>query len=89
LLSGPIVIGFEATLTSGSWANYTTALKIDWVGSQNNYSLVSEEIPVNTTCPDCVINPVIVDTPEPMTLAVLGTGLAGLAVVRRRRRYGP
>ena len=83
----PIVIGFEATLLPGdSWANYSTALKINWVGTQNNYSLVSEDIPINTSCPDCVINPVvIVDASEPMTLAILGMGLLGMVVVRRRR----
>jgi hypothetical protein len=53
--------------------------------SQNNYSLVSADIPVNTTCPDCVINPVIIDAPEPAALALLGTGLLGLAAVRWRR----
>jgi hypothetical protein len=84
LITGPVTLVFSATLTTGTWAGYTTALKIDWVGSEKNYSLVSEEIPVNTTCPDCQITPVIVDTPEPMTLAVLGVGLLGLGVVRRR-----
>ena len=35
---------------------------------------------------DVGINPVIVDTPEPATLAVLGMGMIGLGAVRRRRR---
>jgi hypothetical protein len=81
----PIVIGFEATLLQGdTWSNYVTSFKIDWVGSANNYDLVSRGIPVNTTCPDCVINPVIVDAPEPLSIAVLGMGLIGLAAARRR-----
>jgi hypothetical protein len=82
----PIVIGFEATLLPGdSWANYSTALKINWVGTQQNYSLVSEDIPINTSCPDCVINPVIVATPEPMSIALLGLGLLGTVAFGRRK----
>lgn len=39
-----------------------------------------------TITPDVDINPVIVDTPEPVSMALLGSGLVGLAVARRRRR---
>jgi hypothetical protein len=83
-----IVIGFEATLLPGdSWADYSTALKINWVGTANNYSLVSEDIPVNMTCPNCVINPTVVDASEPYSIALLGFGLLGtLAAVRRKAR---
>ena len=35
---------------------------------------------------DVQINPVIIDTPEPATLAILGMGMIGLGAVRRRRR---
>jgi hypothetical protein len=76
-------------LPGDSWANYATHLKIDWVGSENNYSLVSEAITVNTTCPDCSPGGTShQDVPEPSAIALLGTGLAflgGLLWWRRRR----
>lgn len=85
LSTNPIVLGFEATLLAGqSWDGYAPSFKIDWVGTQPNYDLVSKDIPLNTTCPDCVINPTVTDAPEPMTLSLLGAGLLGIAAVRRR-----
>jgi hypothetical protein len=37
-------IVFDVTLSSGTFAGYVPDLKIDWVGSQNNYDLVSKAI---------------------------------------------
>jgi hypothetical protein len=84
LLSGDITMTFDVTLgAGGSWAGYTTAFKIDWVGTQNNYSLVSEPIPVNTggTPP-----PPPPPAPEPASLTLLGVGLLGTAAFAARRR---
>ena len=86
-VTGPMVIAFSATRSSGDWATYATSqphLKIDWTGSARNYDLVSDEIGVQTTCPSCTPTPFDVDpVAEPTTLAILGIGLIGLAVVRR------
>jgi hypothetical protein len=85
-ITGKVTLVFSATLDAGSsWANYTTAFKIDWVGpGTNNFNLVSLDIPVNTDCPDC--GPGTHSAPEPASLAILGVGLLGLGVVTRRSR---
>jgi hypothetical protein len=35
---------FNVTLLSGTFASYAPGLKIDWVGTKNNYDLVSTEL---------------------------------------------
>jgi hypothetical protein len=63
--------------TAGSWANWgTTDFKIDWVGSQNNYDLVSLAIPLNTRDP----------LPEPATWAMMLLGFGGIGMTLRRSR---
>jgi hypothetical protein len=76
LLSGPLSFMFDVTAnTSGVWDNYTTDLKIDWVGTQNNYDLVSLPIPVNHG-----------GVPEPATWAMMLLGFGGIGMAMRRRR---
>jgi hypothetical protein len=90
-LSGPLTFNFTVTADqTGVWAGYTTAFKIDWVGTQNNYDLVSLPIAVipGTTCIDCTPTPTANDVSEPGSLTLLGGALltTGLILQRRRRR---
>jgi hypothetical protein len=57
---------FDLTLSSGTFAAYAPDFKIDWVGTKNNYNLVSKPL-------DPTFSPV----PGP----VVGAGLPGLIVV--------
>jgi hypothetical protein len=59
--------------TVGSFANYTPDFKIDWTGSQRNYDLVSQPIPVG-------------GVPEPGTWGLMLLGFAGVGVAMRRSR---
>jgi PEP-CTERM motif len=72
-----LLLNFNVTSdTAGSWANWgTTDFKIDWVGSQNNYDLVSLAIPLNRT-----------GVPEPATWAMMLLGFGGIGMAMRRRR---
>jgi hypothetical protein len=74
--------------TSGPFpTNYFTDLKIDWVGSQNNYDLVSMNLPVNVPGgPPPPPPPPPPPVPEPASLLLLGVGLAGLGVARSLRK---
>lgn len=66
---------FSLTAAAGALDAYAPDFKIDWIGSQNNYDLVS--------LPLASVNAV----PEPETYAMMlaGLGLMG-AMVRRRRK---
>lgn len=69
---------FDVTLSSGSFAGYKPDFKIDWVGTQNNYDLVSKELDPTPGTP--------VPTPEPGSLVILGSALVGFVAIRRAKR---
>jgi hypothetical protein len=76
LLGDSLSILFSVTSNNaGSWTNYANPdFKIDWVGTQNNYDLVSLGIPVNT------------GVPEPATWAMMLLGFGGIGMALRRSR---
>lgn len=79
-----IDIQFAINLTTGNFLAWTPSFKIDWVGSLNNYDLVSQDL-VGSLTPTPFNNPI----PLPGAVWMLFGGLAwiiGLCSVGGRRR---
>ena len=71
---------FDVTLSSGTFAGYSPDFKIDWIGSKNNYDLVSAQL-----------DPTLTQTPIPGALPLFagGGGLLGFLSWRRKRKNAP
>ena len=72
-----IDLPFSVTLSSGNFPGWDPHLKIDWVGTKNNYGLVSQEINI-TSVPGPVVGAGL-----PGLLGAMG---ALVMLARRRRR---
>jgi hypothetical protein len=89
----PAILSLVFTVTSdtaGSWLAWDPSFKIDWLGSQNNYDLVSKGIPLNVCIhADCPTPTPQGAVPEPATWAMMLLGFAGIGAAMRRRRRAP
>jgi hypothetical protein len=92
-----ILIPFSLTVSSGTfaaWANSDPHFKIDWLGTKNNYDLVSLGGTGVSVNPLCTAEPCVTAVPAP----IVGVGLPGLVAAllsliglrtyRRRRVIG-
>jgi hypothetical protein len=68
---------FDITLSSGSFAGYEPDFKINWVGTKNNYDLVSKAIDP----------PGVATTPLPAALPLFASGLGALGLFDWRRKW--
>jgi hypothetical protein len=85
LASGTVIdIDFTLNLASGNFLAWDPAFKIDWAGNQNNFSLVSETIPLGPNGTPFSNPPG--ETPIPGAVWLFGSGIAGAATFLRRRK---
>jgi hypothetical protein len=85
LASGTVIdIDFTLNLITGNFLAWDPAFKIDWNGSHNNYSLVSETIPLGPNGTPFSNPPG--ETPLPAAVWLFGSALGGGALLLRRRK---
>lgn len=70
-------LNFTIDAPTASFAAYVPHLKVNWLGSKNNYDLVSADMAVVSA------------VPEPETYALMALGLAAISALRLRRNRQP
>ena len=74
---------FSVALLAGyNFDNYDSHFKVDWLGSLNNYNLISQQLSISGG----VIDPQISTVPVPPAIVLFASGLAGLGALSWRKR---